>query len=326
MTTTTNSAPPPPPSRRRRYLRRALKAVVILFCLWFFGTGIATFCLVHRLWFPRSLPAPKVDWAKIEDVRLTTADGVSIGGWVIRAGERPSVVLLLHGVGESKAKLLPRMQKLAEHHYPSLAISLRAHGDSGGSVNDFGFRAKEDVIAAVNYLRGQFPGRPIVIVGNSLGSASAIFAAGPLDHEVAGYFLESPYRDLRTAVKNRTNMAPRPFNLAAYAGLRMWGHLWLPEDPELVRPIDEVSKIPPDVPVTFLAARDDPVCKLFEVQDLYKKVKGHAKIDVIESHRHGVLSRTNADEYYAQLFDLLGQTDAKHAGKTDANPIAGGTR
>jgi hypothetical protein len=46
------------------------------------------------------------------------------------------------------------------------------------------------------------------------------------------------------------------------------------------------------------------------VQDLYKKVHEHARIVIIESHRHGVLSRTNADEYYGQLFDLLGQTDA----------------
>jgi uncharacterized protein len=291
-------------------MRWAAKTVIVLFCLWFVGSGIAAFCLVHRLWFPRAQPAPRVEWAKIQDVRLTTADGVSIGGWVICSGERPSVVLLLHGLGESKSKMLPRMQKLAEHHYPSMAISLRAHGDSGGSVNDFGFRAREDVIAAVNYLRGQFPGRPIVLVGNSLGSASAIFAAGSLDHEVAGYFLESPYRDLRTAVKNRTNLAPRPFNRAAYAGLRMWGQLWLPEDPDQVRPIDEVSKIPADIPMTFLAARDDPVCKLYEVQDLYKKVHEHARIVIIESHRHGVLSRTNADEYYGQLFDLLGQTDA----------------
>lgn len=308
-----SSAPTP---RLRRLLRRLAKATLFLFLLWLVGSGIATFCLVHRLWFPRPLAAPAVPWGKLEDVKLTTFDNISIGAWLNRAGDRPSVVLLLHGLGESRKRMLPQMQTLAEHHYASMAITFGAHGDSGGSANDFGFRSREDVIAAVKYLRQQFPGRPIVLVGNSLGSASAIFAAPTLGHDVSGYFLQSPYRDLRTAVRNRTNLAPPPFNRAAYAGLRLWGGLLLPEEIDQVRPIDHVSAIPSQVPVTFLAARNDPVCKLFEVQDLYAKVQTHAVLDVIESHRHGALARTNPNRYYEDLFDVLGRVDAgSHAAK-----------
>ena len=179
--------------------------------------------------------------------------------------------------------MLPRMGELAEHGYASMAISLAPHGDSDGTSFDFGFRAERDVIAAVHYLHGRFPGRPVVVAGNSLGSVSAIFAAGKLDHEVAGYFLESPYRDLLTAVKNRTEFVPPPFSESAYVGLRMWGRVLLTEDPSQVRPIDHVAEIPADIPITFLAARGDRLCRLFEVEDLDRKVAAHANLIEVES-------------------------------------------
>jgi alpha-beta hydrolase superfamily lysophospholipase len=246
----------------------------------------------------------------LENVRLTSSAGVGIGAWVNPAGDRPTVVLLLHGQGETRRRMLPRMAALAEHGYPSMAISFRAHGDSDGSVYDFGFHAGDDVVTAVEYLRERFPNRPIVVVGNSLGSVSAIFAAQRLDHQVAGYFLESPYRDFLTAVKNRTQLAPPPFSEAAYVGLRMWGRLLLPEDAEQVRPIDHVGAMPADTPITFIAARNDPLCRLYEVQELYQKVESHARLVVVESSRHGAIARTDAQVYYPQLFDLLAKTDA----------------
>jgi pimeloyl-ACP methyl ester carboxylesterase len=248
----------------------------------------------------------------LEDVRLTTDDGLGIGGWINPVSEHPTIVLFLHGQGESRRRMLPRMAELADHGYATMAISLRAHGDSDGSSFDFGFHACEDVIAAVHYLRGRFPGRPIVVAGNSLGSVSAIFAAEKLDHQVDGYFLESPYRDLLTAVKNRTEMVPPPFSESAYVGLRMWGHLWLPEDPSQVRPIDDVGEIPADIPITFLAARGDRLCRLFEVEDLDRKVAGHASLIEVESARHGAISRTDPEVYYPQLLALLAKTDAGH--------------
>ncbi len=48
------------------------------------------------------------------------------------------------------------------------------------------------------------PPRPVIVFGTSLGSAAAIFAAHDLDHQVAGYILECPYKDIWSAVQNRT--------------------------------------------------------------------------------------------------------------------------
>ena len=99
--------------------------------------------------------------------------------------------------------MLPVMQWLAESRFTVLAISLRAHGDSTGEVNDIGWSGRHDVVAAVGFLGKEFPERPVFIVGRSMGAAAAVFAAEELKTDVAGYFLEQPYKDLKSAVWNR---------------------------------------------------------------------------------------------------------------------------
>ena len=56
-------------------------------------------------------------------------------------------------------------------------ISLRAHGDSTGDLNDFGHSARHDVVTAVDWLEHNHPERPVVVWGQSLGAAAAIFTA-----------------------------------------------------------------------------------------------------------------------------------------------------
>src|SRR5207245_6234762 len=99
-----------------------------------------------------------------------------------------------------------------------------AHGDSSGTYNDLGYSARHDVLAAVAYLEQRRPGRPIIIQGTSLGAAAAIYAASDLGDRISGYILECPYRDVRTAVRNRTT-AYLPFlvDRLAYAGLTLAG-------------------------------------------------------------------------------------------------------
>ena len=98
-----------------------------------------------------------------------------------------------------------RGKLLLSHGCSVLMISHRAHGDSTGEFDDAGYSARRDVYAAVEFLEQRRPGRPVIVDGNSLGSAAAIFAAGELGHRVAAYILESPYQDLKIAVWNRVD-------------------------------------------------------------------------------------------------------------------------
>jgi alpha-beta hydrolase superfamily lysophospholipase len=173
--------------------------------------------------------------------------------------------------------------------YAALMISLRAHGDSSGEYDDIGYGARNDVIAAVEFLEKRRPGRPVIVVGNSMGAAAAVFAAGELGHRVSGYVLECPYRDLKGAVWNRTeNALPPVLSHAGYAGLRLAGLFFLPHL-EKISPLEAIGLIPDDVPVLILNGAADRMARPDEAQALYERVKGHGELVMIPNAGHGHL-------------------------------------
>ena len=266
--------------RRRRRLVRWLVGITIVLLAWLTVSSAIAFRLTRRpkSWFPE--PAPHAAWGSIQDHRLGTRDGQEIGAWYVEGRENDDLpqVLLLHGNKGSRTNSLKRAEFLATAGYPVLMISLRAHGDSTGSFNDLGFGARHDVVAAVEFLERKHPGRPIVVMGVSLGSAAALFASRELGGRVRGYILESPYRDLKTAVWNRTQTyLPPVLAELGYAGLRLIGPVFLPHLDE-ISPIQAIAGIPSSVPVLILAGEADPLARPAEARALLERVSEHGSL------------------------------------------------
>jgi len=273
---------------------------------WLGSSGLVAWKLTRRTRDPFPEPPPAVDSAEVESHRLKTSDGHEIGAWLVRGDRRKGCVLLIHGNGASRHQMLPVMQWLADARFTVLAISLRAHGDSTGQINDFGYSARHDATAAVDFLEKECPDQPIYIVGRSLGAAVAIFAADDLDGQVPGYFLEQPYKDLDSATWNRLqNHLPPVFDWVAYRGLRLWAPVFLPIDPDQVSPHDRISDIPESVPVVLLTGSADRHARLEEVTDMYRRIEPHAKLVIFDGAEHVGLYRADPRLYKTTLFDLL---------------------
>ena len=248
-------------SRRRGV--RWLVGITIVLLAWLTVSSAVAFRLTRRpkAWFPE--PAPQVAWGSIRDQRLRTSDGQDIGAWFVEGkdGDNTPQILLLQGNKGSRANSLKRAEFLASAGYPVLMISLRAHGDSTGDFNDVGYSACHDVVAAVEFLERKHPGRSIVVMGVSLGSAAAIFASQELGRRVHGYILESPYQDLKTAVWNRTQTyLPPVLAQVDYTGLRAVGPFFLPNLEEIA-PLRAIDGIPSDVPVLIMAGLADRLAR-----------------------------------------------------------------
>jgi len=154
--------------------RRVLIIVVLAgLVIWTAASAVVTWKFTRRSGPPFPEPLPEVAWAKVEGHHLETSDGQQLGAWLARGDPQKGCVLMLHGNGRSRRQMLPVMQSLGEARFTVLAIGLRAHGDSTGEINDFGWSARHDVAAAVEFLRKECPQRPIYVVGRSLGAATA---------------------------------------------------------------------------------------------------------------------------------------------------------
>ncbi len=221
-------------------------------------------------------------------------------------------VLLLHGNGGSRRNCLGRAEVLALPVVPSCHL---APGPRrlDGRLQRLRLRARGDIAAAVDYLERRRPGRPIVIHGTSLGAAAATFAAGDLGRRVGGYILESPYRDLRTAVRNRIEeKLPPVLDRIAYAGLVATSSLVLPHLDQIA-PVDAILAIPRDVPVLILAGGVDRKARPEEARDLQRCVEDHGRLVIFDRAGHPTGSRTWTRRGTRRSFGALSKpSSARH--------------
>jgi alpha-beta hydrolase superfamily lysophospholipase len=136
-------------------------------------------------------------------VSFRTEDGVTIAASWYEPGARAApAVILVHMLNKSRRDWEPLASRLAAEGIGALALDLRGHGDSTGSVDSRDYSALvRDVSAARRYLasRGDVQQTRVGVAGASIGANLAMLEAAG-DTTVASLALLSPsvdYRGLR---------------------------------------------------------------------------------------------------------------------------------
>ena len=150
---------------------------------------------------PWAMPSP-------EDVSLPSRDsGITIAGWWLpsESADAPAIVVV-HGFGACRRDdgvLLPAGM-LHRNGFSVLLIDLRDHGDSTIEDGRFAGGTDEyrDVLGAWDWLQRTkgVNAEKIGLVGNSLGAATVLLAAGA-EPGVAAVWADSSYADLDSAIQ-----------------------------------------------------------------------------------------------------------------------------
>ena len=290
---------------RRKRLRTLVSLVFLAIFLWLLSSYGVAYWGTRRSRPPFHEPIPAITWGKIESFRITTDDREELGAWFIDGNADRPVILLLHGNGGRRHDCLKQAEFLAHSGFTTMMISLRAHGDSTGTVNDLGFSARQDVMAAVRWLKEKCPERPIAVWGSSLGAAAAIFAAKDLGSQVSGYILECPYQDLHTAVRNRTEIyLPPLLDRVAYVGLRIVSPLVLP-NADQISPFEAITSMPEEIPVLILAGGADRRARPEEANAIYRRIHSQANLVMFEDADHMKLLQTEPERYRQVVLAFL---------------------
>jgi uncharacterized protein len=299
---------------RRKWLKRSAIFAIAAIGLWLLGSLSTAYLLTRRPHPVFTEPLPDVPWGHPQSFRLSTDDGQELGAWFFSGRHDQPLILLLHGNRGCRRDCLPQAEILVAAGCPALLISMRAHGDSTGDVNDVGYSARNDVIAAVNWLREKQPGRPVIVWGQSLGAAAAVFAASHLGDDVAGYILECPYQDLRTAVRNRTEYYLPPIAAqVAYAGAATVSPLVLP-DVDRISPLEAASSIPESARVLILAGGADRRARAAEARAIFERIQSHARLLVVPEADHLRLLATDPTAYQEAVLKLIGDCRMEASG------------
>jgi len=87
------------------------------------------------------------------------------------------LVLLAHGWGANYGTLLRLAEPLVDAGFEVLLFDIRGHGRNAEVAHATVRHFRDDVMAAASYAELHFPGRPLVLLGHSLGGAAGVLAA-----------------------------------------------------------------------------------------------------------------------------------------------------
>lgn len=278
---------------------RALLFLVITLAV---GGSAALFAIGGTLVAPQLqiVQGPPKDLPLIA-LRIPRPDGGSIAAWFAPSEARRGGVLLLHGIRTDRRQMLDRARFLFAAGYSVLLIDLQAHGETPGQQITFGYRESFDVDAAVNYLNDRLGGRPIGVIGVSLGGAAALLGELPVDADAV--VLEGVYSSIEQAVGNR--IAIRLGELGHWlAPLLVWQiEPRLSVRPDELEPISAIRRL--DAPVMIIAGTEDRRTRLNESKALYLRAKSPKRLWLINGARHEDFHRHSPTDYKRQVLDFF---------------------
>src|SRR5213078_4836419 len=123
--------------------------------------------------------APSASPARFTDSAFIAADGVSLPlrKWLPQ-GEVKAVILALHGFNDYSNAFTMPAPLWAEHGIATYAYDQRGFGGAPMRASWAGSaRLAGDAVTATRLLRAIYPGRPIYLLGESMGGGVAILAA-----------------------------------------------------------------------------------------------------------------------------------------------------
>ncbi|MEO1369700.1 MAG: alpha/beta fold hydrolase, partial [Acidobacteriota bacterium] len=176
--------------------RLLVSTVLFLVCAPFLGV-FAMDLFVRQMLYPAPpWPVPATPPAPLEALTLESSAGDRISAWLRARPGGDAAVLFLHGNGENLATLHASglFDELDRIGASTLAIDYPGYGRSTGKPGEASLTAAG--IAGFKALQSRFPGQRHFIVGWSLGAATAAQTAVPMEGELAGLVLLSPWHDL----------------------------------------------------------------------------------------------------------------------------------
>lgn len=232
--------------------------------------------------------------AGFEDVSLQAADGVRLAAWYARPeGEPLGTLLVLHE--REGHRSIERLRFAVERGWAAFALDFRGCGDSDDAVTGFGWHERLDVDAALTWIearrRADGDDGPVVGWGRSLGAAALVYALDPrrdppAPGAVDGLVLESLYRDIDTAFRNRVRhhlplpghvadalLTPVPLAAELVSGIRR----------DDLRPI-EVLPLLMERPLLLAGGRLDPLCTPAELSALVRAAPQVHAVELDAAH------------------------------------------
>lgn len=216
---------------------------------------------------------------------LRTKDNLNLEGWYIPPPEASAkgLVALFHGYSASKTSLLREAGAFHDLGYATFLVDFRGSGGSDGNDTTIGVAEALDVAATWEYVRAQWPGQPVVLFGQSMGSAAILRAVAVEGVRPDALVLESPFDQLLSTVKNRfASMELPSFPLAHL--LVFWGGVQQGFNGFQHNPVEYAAHV--SCPTLLLHGAKDVRVTSAQTQAIFDRLGGDKRLEVFDTVGH----------------------------------------
>lgn len=229
----------------------------------------------------------RLDYTDVHVARQRIVAGRSVlDGAYVEPAQRPveTVLLICHGIGEIVDGWLPVQRLLAGRGCASLVFDYSGYGRSKGRVEAVQF--EDDAVAAFERLRELAPGKPVAVLGFSLGTGVAAAAMS------------------RMAASRLVLCAGFPSFQAAACSIVVPKRWW-----RLVPPIWKAEESLRDcrVPVLVVHGERDRMFPVKLGEELHSVCGDRAEFLVIPEHGHNEPFRRPTMLYWGPILEWLGR-------------------
>lgn len=233
-------------------------------------SGFIGWNIVH----PQKVSIPAFSSNIVPDFKNVTFKDVNksvdLKGWLFDSGNSDKTVILAHGYRANrlqfKEKSLDMIKAFLSRGYNVLAFDFRNSGESGGKITSAGFYEKDDLLGAVQYIKGRGT-KQIYLMGFSTGASASILAAAE-NQDIKAVIADTPYSDLNEFLENSlqewTRLPAVPFNKIAGLSLRVLAGF----DPAQVNPNNALSGLSPK-PLLLIHMNGDKLIPSSNSRELY---------------------------------------------------------
>ncbi|NBD08098.1 alpha/beta fold hydrolase [Corallococcus sp. c25j21] len=250
--------------------------------------------LVHPARLPVTRPSGPDALTDLEEVSFPAA-GRQLRGWY-RPSRDGTAVVLVHGFADNRTRLLFEARVLAGSGHGVLLFDLHGQGESEGDAIGWGDSEREDVRAALAFVRARpdvTPGR-VGLFGFSLGGTTALLVAQE-DPRVKAVAVAGAFPDLAG-------------DMGSHYGLSTWAVLWglrrAGIDVGAVRPVDGMCRLE-GRPLLLINGGSDPDGPLKKDGSLYRAACEPRRQWVVPEAAHGEYAQKDPEGYARHLREFF---------------------
>ena len=249
------------------------------------------------------------------EISVKTPDGLTLYGAYYEHTPTSPIEIMFHGYRGSRARdFCVGVERAERVGHSAILVDQRAHGKSDGSVISFGVKERFDVLAWVDFARREFPGRPIILTGISMGAATVMMASEfDLPAEVICTLADCGY----TSPKDIICKVMRDMKLPAgafYPFVRLGALLFGGFDPNSASPVDSLTRA--KVPVVFAHGDHDSFVPYEMSVKNHQACISEKKLIIVPTAEHGIAYIVNKDDYVAKLYDFFAPIEARYYANT----------